>query len=109
MPRPSYQGGGEGVGKMAGGSLQIIFVKEFALIALFAETAQPVLADETVERVVDLVFVRAVLAQRTMSLAEGLAYGAIGVEAEPVFSFEEVGEGEVEGWRCVVWRIWRQG
>ncbi len=47
-------------------------MKEFALIAFFAETAQPVLADETVERVVDLVFVRAVLAQGTMSFAESL-------------------------------------
>lgn len=84
-------------------------MKEFALIALFAETAQPVLADETVERVVDLVFVRAVLAQGTMSFAESLTYGTTRVETEPVFAFEEVGEGEVEGWRCVVWRIWRQG
>lgn len=87
------------------GRLQIVFVKEFALIALFAETAQPVFADETVEGVVYLVFVWAVLAQWTVSFAESLAHGAIRVEPEPVFSFEEVGEGEVEGWRCVVGRI----
>lgn len=83
-------------------------MKEFALIALFAESAQPVLADETVEGVVYLVFVWAVLAQWAVSFAESLAYGAIRVEPEPVFSFEEVGEGEDKGWRCVVRRILKE-
>ena len=83
-------------------------MKEFALIALFAETAQPVLADETVEGMIYLVFVWAVVAQGTVSFTESLAYGPIRVEPEPVLSFEKVGEGEVEGWRCLVWRILRE-
>lgn len=44
-----------------GHAAQVIFVEELALVALLAETAQPVLADETVEGVVHLVFVGAVV------------------------------------------------
>lgn len=80
------------------------------MIALFAETAQPVFTDEAVEGVGHLMFVGAVVAQRAVAFAEGFAYGAAGIEAESVFAFEEVGEGEVEGWRCRILRellIWR--
>lgn len=72
-------------------------MKELALVTLLAESAQPVFADEAVERVVHLVFVRAVVAEWAVAFAEGLAYGAVRVEPESVFSSEEVGEGEVEG------------
>lgn len=72
-------------------------MKELALIALFAQTTQPVLADEAVEGMVYLMFVGAVVAQWAMAFAEGLAYGTVGVEAESVFLSEEVGKGEIVG------------
>lgn len=54
-------------------SLQVVLVQEFALVALLAQAAQPVLADEAVEGMVHLVLVRAVVAQRAVAFAEGLA------------------------------------
>lgn len=77
-------------------------MEELALITFLAETAKPMFTYEAVERVIDLVFVGAVVTQRTVAFSEGFAWGAVGVESESVFSSEEVGEGEVEGWRSVL-------
>ena len=41
--------------------------------------------------------VGASLSQRAVALLEGLAGRSVGVEAEVVFAFEEVGKGEVVG------------
>lgn len=68
-----------------------------ALVAFFAETFEPVLADEVVVVVV-AVFVGTEVAQGAEALAIRLADWAVGVETEAVFAFEEVGEGEVVGW-----------
>ena len=85
--------------------LQIVFMEELALIAFLAETTQPMFADQAVEGVRHLVFVGAVVAQGAVPFAECFAYRTARVKTEPVFPFEEVGEGEVEGWR---WRILRK-
>ncbi len=45
---------------------------------------------------VDLVFVGAIVAERAVAFAKGLAYWTVRVETESVFSSEEVGEGKVE-------------
>ena len=58
------------------------------------------LADEVVVVVV-AVFVRAEVAQGAEALAICLADWSVGVETEAVFAFEEVGEGEVVGWRVL--------
>lgn len=58
-------------------------------------------AHQTVKRVVDLVLVRAVVAQRAVTLAKSLAWGSVGIKPESVLSSEEIGEGEVESWRSV--------
>ena len=75
----------------------VVLVQVVALFALFAETFEPVLADEVVVVVV-AVFVGAEVAEGAEALAVRLADWSIRVEAEAVFAFEEVGEGEVVGW-----------
>lgn len=69
-----------------------------ALIAFFAEAFQPVLADEVVV-VMIAVFVGTKVAQRAEALAIRLADWSVGIETEAVFAFEEIGEGEIVGWR----------
>ena len=75
----------------------VVLVQVVALVALFAEALEPVLADEVVVVVV-AVSVRAEVAEGAEALAVCLADWSVGVEAEAVFAFEEVGEGEVVGW-----------
>ena len=75
----------------------VVLVQVVALVALFAEAFEPVLADEVVVVVV-AVFVGAEVAEGAEALAVRLANWSIGVEAEAVFAFEKVGEGEVVGW-----------
>ena len=74
----------------------VVLVQVVALVALFAEALEPVLADEVVV-VVIAVFVGAEVAERAETLTIRLADWSVGVEAEAVFAFEEVGEGEVVG------------
>ena len=76
----------------------VVFVQVVALVTFLAEAFQPVLADEVVVVVV-AVFVGTEVAQRAEALAIRLADWAIGIETEAVFAFEEVGEGELVGWR----------
>ena len=78
----------------------VVFVQVVALVALFAEPFQPVLADEVVVVVV-AVFVGAEVTQRAEALAVCLADRSVGIETEAVFAFEEVGEGEIVGWRLL--------
>ena len=78
-------------------SANVVFVQVIALVALFAEALEPVLADEVVVVVV-AVFVRTEVAERAETLTVCLADRSVGVEAEAVFALEEVGEGEVVGW-----------
>ena len=72
-------------------------MQEFALLPLLAQSAQPMLADQIVEAVRYLVLVWAVVAERAVAFAEGLAVGAGWVEAEAVFVVEEGREGEGVG------------
>ena len=74
----------------------VVFVQVVALVALFAEALEPVLANEGVV-VVIAVPVRAEVAEGAEALAVRLADWPVGVEAKAVFAFEEVGEGEVVG------------
>lgn len=76
----------------------VVFVQVVALVALFAETFEPVLADEVVVVLV-AVAVGTLVPQRTESLAVGLTDWSVGVEAEAVFASQEVGEGEFVGWK----------
>ena len=73
-------------------------MQELALIALFAQSPQPVFADEVVEGVSCLMLVRTSVAQRTVSFAESLAIWTARIKAETVLASEEVGEGEVISW-----------
>ena len=56
------------------------------------------LADKVVVVMV-AVFVGTETAQGAEALAVCLADGSVGIETEAVLAFEEVGEGEVIGWR----------
>ena len=73
-------------------------MQKLALIAFFAQSSQPVFADEVVEGVGCLMLVRTSVTQRAVSFAESLAIWTAGIKAETVFASEEVGEGEVISW-----------
>jgi hypothetical protein len=77
-----------------GHAAQVVFVQELASLALFAEAAHPVFADEAVEGGLQVVLVGAGVAERAVALDEGFAEGAGGGEAETVFAGEEGREGE---------------
>lgn len=87
---------------------QVVLVQELAVLALLAEAAQPVLADERVEpargglRVRRDVPLGAARAVGAVARLEGAAYGAVGGQADLVRSPEEGGEVEVVGRRRVV-------
>jgi hypothetical protein len=83
---------------------QVVFVQKLAGLALFAETAHPVLADEAVEGRLHMVLVRAGVAERAVALEERFAEGPGGGETEAVFAGEEWREcegvvGVRWGWR----------
>ena len=79
-----------------GPGADVVLVQVVALVALFAEALEPVLADEVVVVVV-AVPVGAEVAEGAEALAVRLADWSVRVEAEAVLAFEEVGEGEVVG------------
>ena len=79
----------------------VVLVKVVALVALFAETLEPVLADEVVVVVV-AVFVGAEVAEGAEALAVRLADWSVRVEAEAVFAYEDGGEGDVVEWGGLV-------
>lgn len=56
------------------------------------------LADEVVVVMISM-FVRTKVPQRAETLAVCLTDWSVGIEAEAVFAFEKVGEGELIGWR----------
>lgn len=66
------------------------------MIALFAKSFQPVLADEVVVVMVAM-FVGTQIAQGAEALAIRLADWSIRIETEAVFAFEKIGEGELVG------------
>lgn len=70
------------------------------LVAFLAETFQPMLADEIVIVMV-AVFIRTKISQRAKTLAVCLTGWPVGIETEAVFSFEEVGESELIGWKLL--------
>lgn len=82
---------------------QVVLVQELAVLALLAQAAQPVLADERVEtprwslRVRRDVPLGAARAVGAVARLEGAAYGAVGGQADLVGSSEEGGEVEVVG------------
>lgn len=80
-----------------GPGADVVLVQVVALVALFAEAFEPVLADEVVVVMV-AVFVGAEVAEGAETLTVRLAGWSVWVEAEAVFAFEEVGEGKVVGW-----------
>ena len=75
-----------------GSSPDIEFVQVVAVVALFAEAFEPVLADEVVE-VCDAVLVGAGVAEWAVAFAEGFADGARGIETDGVWGLEEGREG----------------
>lgn len=88
---------------------QVVLMKKLAVLALLAQAAQPVLADQGVQptsRLRDLcvrdVSFRASCTVRAMPCLEGFAYRSVGGEADLVGSAEEVGEAEVVGDRGVI-------
>lgn len=88
---------------------QVVLVEELAVLALLAEAAQPMLAHERVESAGGLrdlgvgdVSLGAARAVGAVAGLEGLAYRAIGGEADLVGSSEEGREMEVVGGRGVV-------
>ncbi len=74
---------------------QVVLVQKFTLVSFFAQTTKPVFTDQVVERMSDLMFVRTVVAQRTMSFPKCLAERTVGIQTEAMFPFEKVGEAEL--------------
>lgn len=70
-------------------------MQKLALIPLLAQSPQPMLADQVIEGMRDLVLVWAIDTQRAVPFAEGFAVRAVGVETETVFPTQEVCEREV--------------
>lgn len=82
---------------------QVELVQELAGLALLAQAAQPVLADQRVERMTTAFLLRArggdvafgtACAHGTVAVAVGFTYGAVGGEAVEVRFLEEGREGE---------------
>ena len=81
-------------------------MQELALVSFFAQSPQPVFADEVVEGMCDAVLVRAGVPKRTVPFSEGLAEGSVRVKAKAILPLEKLGEAEVIGG----WRLgWAQG
>ena len=54
---------------------------------------------QVVERMSDLVLVRAVIAERAVPFSKRLAKGAVGIQPKAMFSFEEFREAKLICWR----------
>lgn len=70
-------------------------MQKFALIPFFAQSPQPVFADQIVEGMCHAVLVWTGIAEGTMPFSEGLAEGPVGIKAEAILPLEKVGESEV--------------
>lgn len=73
-------------------------MQKFALVSFFAQTPQPVFTHKVVERMSNLVLVRAVIAEWAMSFPKSLAKWAVGIHTKAILPFEKVGEAELIRW-----------
>lgn len=73
----------------------VVLMQEIALIAFFAETFEPMLANEDIARMRNGVLVGTILAERAEALAEGFAIGSFGRDAEAIFFLQEVREAKL--------------
>lgn len=73
-------------------------MQEFTLVSFFAQATQPVFTDKVVERMSNLVLVRAVVAEWTVPFPKRLAEGTVGIQSEAMFAFEELGEAKLICW-----------
>ncbi len=80
---------------------QVVLMQKFALVSFFAQATEPVFTYQVVERMGDLMFVRTVVTQGTMSFPKCLAERTVGIQTESMFPLEKVGEAELISGRCL--------
>lgn len=77
-------------------------MQEFALVSFFAQATQPMFTHEVVERISDLVLVRAIVTEWTMSFPKCLAKGPVGIQPKAMFPFEKFREAKLICWRWLL-------